>query len=90
MKPIVQVRGLSKQYRIGVKRARYGSLRDSLVNAAKAPFRVLRQGRKNEDSTIWALNGVSFNVKPSEMVGFSGWCFATNQRGKRDQWLSVR
>ena len=32
MTPIIRVRGLSKRYRIGARRTRYGSLRDSICH----------------------------------------------------------
>jgi lipopolysaccharide transport system ATP-binding protein len=70
MTPIIRVRGLSKQYRIGARRARYGSLRDSLVGLARSPLRALR--RRAEHPTIWALKDVSFDVMPGEVVGIIG------------------
>ena len=37
----IRVENLSKQYRIGGPQARYRTLRESLVEAAQAPFRLL-------------------------------------------------
>ena len=71
MNPIIRVRGLSKQYRIGARRARYGSLRDSLVAAVSAPLNALRR-RRAEHPSIWALKDVSFDVMPGEVVGIIG------------------
>jgi len=39
MPPIIEITGLSKQYHIG-KREPYKTLRDTIVNAVKAPLRV--------------------------------------------------
>jgi len=41
MKPIIQVRGLSKRYRIGAQRARYGSLYEFPTTRASRPLPVL-------------------------------------------------
>jgi lipopolysaccharide transport system ATP-binding protein len=65
--PAIRVSGLSKRFRIG-ERARYKSLRESIQNAIKAPF---RRGRRAEE-TIWALRDVSFEVAPGEVVGVIG------------------
>jgi len=68
MRPIIQVRNLSKQYKIGGKKAAYGTLRDSIAGALSNPFR--RNG--SEENTIWALKDVSFDVMPGEVVGIIG------------------
>jgi lipopolysaccharide transport system ATP-binding protein len=72
MKPIIRVEGLSKQYRLGTQREPYGSLRESLVRAMKAPFKSLRRNGRSTESTIWALKDVSFEVMPGEVVGIIG------------------
>lgn len=61
-RPIIEVRGISKAYRlgsIGVK-----SLRDELEG-------LLRR-KKNRKSDFLALNDVSFNVDPGEVIGLIG------------------
>jgi len=65
--PAIRVSGLSKRFRIG-ERVRYKSLRESIQNAVKAPF---RRGRRAEE-TIWALRDVSFEVASGEVVGVIG------------------
>src|SRR5262245_25789247 len=71
MRPIIKVENLSKQYRIGARRPPYSMLRDSIVNALRAPFDRLRRNGDSEN-TIWALNDVSFEVSPGEVVGIIG------------------
>ena len=75
----IRVENLSKQYHIGKKREKYGTLRDTLTDVLAAPFRragkLLRgqaSGAAELDETIWALKGVSFEVQSGEVVGVIG------------------
>jgi lipopolysaccharide transport system ATP-binding protein len=73
MKPIVRVEKLSKQYRIGAQETSYGTLRESIVDAVRAPLARLRgENGKRLPETIWALRDVSFEVAPGEVVGVIG------------------
>ncbi len=64
MKPILEIRNISKSYQIGAKRERYLSLRDSLVSFRKKGW------QKKED--FWALQDVSFDVYPGDTLGIIG------------------
>lgn len=73
MKPIIRVENISKLYRIGNREAAYDTLRESIVQAVRAPFERLRRrnGKRNYE-TLWALKDVSFEVAVGEVVGFIG------------------
>lgn len=73
----IRVRGIGKMYRIGGPQERYGTLRDSLVHAAKLPVRAVRNlfsgdSRSKEKHHIWALQDVSMDIGHGEVVGFIG------------------
>jgi lipopolysaccharide transport system ATP-binding protein len=74
----VRAEDLGKRYRIGgEEKARYKTLRDTLTNAAAAPFRRLRSVLRNRsartsDETIWALKDISFDVQRGDVLGIIG------------------
>jgi lipopolysaccharide transport system ATP-binding protein len=72
MKSIVTVRHLSKTYRIGQLRNSNPSLRDAFVSTIGSPLSFLRGQRHGDDTTLNALQDVSFDVEPGEVVGIIG------------------
>lgn len=77
MKPIIKIEHLSKQYRISTRpgqggAVRYVTLRESLAEALRAPFRRLRGKGRPSEEIIWALHDVSLNVMPGEVIGIIG------------------
>jgi lipopolysaccharide transport system ATP-binding protein len=72
MKPIIKVEGLGKRYQIGAQQTPYGSLRETLAGAVRAPLKLLRRRTEGEPSSFWAVKDVSFDVQPGEVVGVIG------------------
>jgi lipopolysaccharide transport system ATP-binding protein len=73
MKPAIAVRRLSKSYRIGAAegRAGYRTLRESLMGTLPAVSRRARANRR-QSAEHWALQDVSFDVRPGEVLGVVG------------------
>lgn len=63
-KPIIEVKNLSKEYKIGTH-SRYLSLRDSFSNIFKA-------SDKADKNTFWALDNLNFSVNAGESIGIIG------------------
>lgn len=70
MDPIIRVQDLSKQYHIGGPAAPYSTLRETLMELARKPLRPFR--KNGNDSTIWALKDLDFEIAPGELVGIIG------------------
>ena len=69
----IQIRSLSKQYKIGRAKQRHDTLSEQLTYGLKALFH--RNGHSSgdrSDDTIWALEDVSFDVKKGDVVAVIG------------------
>jgi len=69
----IRVENLGKRYRIGQRRERYGTLRDTLMQALGAPLRAWRdRGNRKGKAEIWALQDVSFDVHRGDVLAVIG------------------
>src|ERR1017187_7415528 len=67
MKPILEIKNISKKFRIQHEQHPYLSLRDSISGFLSSPW-----GGKEGDEDFWALKDVSFDVYPGESIGIIG------------------
>lgn len=69
--PIIEINNLSKCYTISHNRS-YKTLRESIVDLAKKPFRLLKGDRKSKKEEFWALKNINFSVNRGEKIGIIG------------------
>ena len=72
MKPIIKVTNVGKQYRIGPRQEVYGSLRENVTTALRAPLKHLRRNGQAASEKFWALREINFEVQPGEILGIIG------------------
>jgi len=72
MSAIVRAQHLGKQYRLGARSARYGTIREAFLDMMRSPFRRLAPNGRAAAPTLWALRDVSFEIPPGQVVGIIG------------------
>ena len=71
--PAVDAENLGKRYRITHGAAPYRTLREALMDLAKTPVRRFRTGSAHSQvEDFWALEDVSLQIRPGEVVGVVG------------------
>jgi len=76
MAPILEVRNISKQYKLGRAFQRTETFREMLQRAFTSPVKALSKsgdsGPKVKEESFWALRDVNFNVDEGDVVGIIG------------------
>jgi lipopolysaccharide transport system ATP-binding protein len=77
--PAIKVQSLGKRFQLGAKAEVYPTLRETLTETFRAPFRRFRHlagleraPRGGQPEEFWALRDVSFEIAPGDVVGIVG------------------
>ncbi len=77
MKPIIEIKGISKKYNILHHRGRYIALRDILTNILAHPIdffahKIKQIIGKDTREEFWALKGIDVSIEKGEAIGLIG------------------
>ena len=69
---MIEVKNISKQYRIVHNNSEFNTLRDDIVRFVKNPFSAVKKHIQNKKEDFWALRDINFEVGQGEIVGIIG------------------
>src|SRR2546428_10013994 len=72
MRPIIEVRNLSKRYCFDNRVLANRNLREVFVKALKSPVERFYGRKPAPETEFWALRNISFEVAPGEVLGIIG------------------
>src|SRR2546425_11149860 len=72
MLPIIQVKNISKQFRVGRSSSIAPTLREALMAGLRSAFQPGNGNHAGERDLFWAVKDISFDVNPGEVVGIVG------------------
>src|SRR5919202_5405516 len=72
MPPMVSIKDVSKRCRLGGLHPGFRTLRGLVEDVLRAPFRRAANGNGDARRTLWALRGVSLEVRQGELLGIIG------------------
>src|SRR5438128_2401051 len=72
MLPIIQVKNISKQFRVGLSSSIAPTLREALMAGLRSAFQPGNGNHAGERDLFWAVKDISFDVNPGEVVGIVG------------------
>jgi lipopolysaccharide transport system ATP-binding protein len=77
MKPIIEIRNVSKRYELGESAAAYGNIREALVQLFRKPWDIISQAstkgtRNSKQNSFWALKDVNLDIQKGDTVGIIG------------------